>query len=49
MPFDPRRADAPARQPPRAAAHDDPHRVMQVFLETLARLAARAAQREAAR
>lgn len=49
MPFDPRRADASARDPSRVAATDDPRAVMRAFLETLARLAMRATSREAAR
>ncbi|QLP98439.1 MAG: hypothetical protein HZY79_15150 [Rhodoblastus sp.] len=48
MPFDPRRAEASAREPVRASAQD-PRAVMRAFLETLARLAAQALSREAAR
>ena len=44
MPFDPRRAEAPARVAPHAPAQS-PERVMQTFLETLARLSVRASRR----
>ena len=47
MPFDPRRAEAPARVPSRMPAQD-PRAVMRAFLATLARLA-QTARRGAAR